>query len=158
MTKAAKPSNLEYLNGLLMQISAIDQKLAKLDAARKAALEKIETAHAKKATPLADQRTKIETAMMKFCQDRRDQLFTNGSKYIDLPSGRIGFRASTAIVIKDVANIISRLRNIFSDRPSAIIVKESVNKLELKNWSDEDLSIIGAERVSEDRFYYEPKN
>lgn len=158
MPKVTKPRNLEDLNGLLLQISAIDQRLAKLDAARKAALEKIETSHAKKATPLADQRTKIEAAMMKFCQDKRDQLFTSGSKYVDLPAGRIGFRASVSIVIKDVANVFARLRNLFSDRPSAIIVKESVNKLELKNWSDDDLALVGAERQTEDRFYYEPKN
>lgn len=158
MPKTPKPRTLDDLNDLLLQISAIDQKLAKLDGERKAALDKIETAHGKKSKPLADQRAAIEAMMMKFCQDKRDQLFTKDAKYVDLPAGRIGFRASASIVIKDVANILSRLRNLFSDRPSAITVKESVNKSELKNWSDEDLALVGAERQTEDRFYYEPKN
>lgn len=71
-----------------------------------------------------------------------------------LEFGMVGFRKSTSIAIKDMAEALKRAK----DRGLTwiISVKESVNKDAMANLNDCELYQLGAERKTVERFFVEP--
>ncbi len=70
-----------------------------------------------------------------------------------LTFGKTGFRLSTKVVIKKVANTLSALKKL--NMLDCITVKESVNKEILKTYPEEKLFEVGASLQKEDTFWYE---
>jgi len=92
-----------------------------------------------------------DKALLAFLKKNK-KLFAD-KRSLDLVYGRIGFRIIKTIEIS--TNTLDRLKKIEGGE-DAIIVKESPNKKVLESWDDKDLKKVGAERVIEDRPYYDP--
>ena len=70
-----------------------------------------------------------------------------------LSFGKTGYRLSTKVIIKKVANTISALKKL--GMTDCITTKESVNKDMLRTYPEEKLFEVGASLKKEDTFWYE---
>lgn len=71
-----------------------------------------------------------------------------------LEFGTVGFRKSTSIVVKDLAEALKRAKE--RGLNWIISVKEAVNKDAMANLNDGELYQLGAERKTVERFFVEP--
>lgn len=94
---------------------------------------------------------KYELQLKEFAQANKSEL--NG-KSKSMTFGKLGFRLSTKLVLpKCLDNVIKALRKEQMDE--CIIVKESVNKDAMKQYSEEQILKCGGSLKKEDVFFYE---
>lgn len=85
-----------------------------------------------------------------FVEENRTEL---SGKTKVLSFGKTGYRLSTKVIIKKVANTISALKKL--GMTDCITTKESVNKDMLRTYPEEKLFEVGASLKKEDTFWYE---
>lgn len=102
-----------------------------------------------KTKPLKDRLKVLEEEIEQYARDHRNEI---KGKSLSLNFGKLGFRESTKIIIENVKATISILkkRQMFD----CITLKYNLKKEGLKNYPDEVLKEIGAEKQTEESFYY----
>lgn len=107
---------------------------------------------AKQVKPLLQKIKPLENGILAYAEYNKDELFEK-KKTVDLMFGKLGFRKSTKISIKKTTlGLLKKFR--FKD---AINLKEIVNKETLSNWPNTQLEKVDAQRIVEDKFWYEVK-
>jgi phage host-nuclease inhibitor protein Gam len=107
------------------------------------------TAHVK---PIQEKRDTLGRLVKEFCEEHKPEMV---GKSRELNFGRVGFRLSTSMVIKNAKAIIALLKakRLFN----CVVSKESVSKDELKKLDDDTLAELGVSKRVEDVFWYETK-
>jgi phage host-nuclease inhibitor protein Gam len=105
--------------------------------------------------PLQAKIASLENGLLAFAEYNKDELFV-GKRSTELDFGRLGYRRSKEIKPmpkKTLAMVLGKIKELgFAE---GVRTKESVNKDELSQWSDEKLALVEARRVEKDTFWYE---
>ncbi len=149
--------DLSGAKAALAEIGGLSRELQVLEAEMNARIDGIKAEGTAQAGPLQGRIKALELGLASFAELKREELFSQ-KRTVDLVFGWFGFRKSTELQTfpkTTWAMVLGRLKETGKKAASAIRVKESVNREELHTWSDAELSEIGVQRVSSDRFWYE---
>lgn len=135
----------------LREIGEIDRELGLLESAQNESIDNIKAETKNKAVPLADRKTALELAMKEFCEANRAEFAKVKTK--PLTFGSVGFRLSTKVVIKKIADTLQALKDLGLNQ--CIRLKEEVDKEAMKNLSTETLAEVGAALKTDNAFGYE---
>lgn len=135
----------------LRQIGEIDRELQLLEAGQNEAIDKIKATAKENATPLQDKKAGLETAIKEYCEANRGEFSKVKSKTFTF--GSVGFRLSTKIMVKRVADTLQALKDL--QLFGCIRIKEELDKEAMKNLSSETLAEVGASLKTENTFGYE---
>lgn len=122
-----------------------------LEAGQNEQIDKIKDATKAAAQPLIDRKTGLELAIKDFCEANRAEFAKAKTK--TLTFGSVGFRLSTRILVKRVADTLQALKDL--QLINCIRTKEELDKEAMKNLTDETLAEVGATRKTENAFGYE---
>lgn len=141
----------EDVDAALREVGEITRELQLKEAALNESVDKLkEEAKADSASQVA-RKKELELAMKEFCEANRVE-FTK-VKTRKLTFGSVGFRLSTKIMIKRIAETLQALKDL--KLVGCIRIKEEVDKEAMKNLTDETLAEVGASRKTENAFGYE---
>ena len=105
----------------------------------------------KAAAPLLDKKTGLELAVKEFCEANRAEFAKVKTR--ELTFGSVGFRLSTKIIVKRMADTLQALKDL--GLKACIRIKEELDKEAMKNLSTETLAQVGAGLKTENAFGYE---
>lgn len=135
----------------LKEIGEIDRDLALIEASQNETIDKIKADSKEKAAPLMDRKSGLELAMKEFCESNRSE-FTR-LKTRQLTFGSVGFRISTKVMIKKIADTLQALKD--HGLTHCIRIREEPDKEVMKSLSSETLAEVGASLKTENAFGYE---
>lgn len=138
------------VDNTLLAIGEIDRNLQLIEAAANEEIDKIKKALKERTAPLIERKTALELAMKDFAEANRADFVKTKSK--QLTFGEVGFRLSTRILIKKLAETIQALKDMgFSN---CVRCKEEPDKEAMKALTDEQLAEVGASRKTDNTFGY----
>ncbi|AUN95898.1 host-nuclease inhibitor Gam family protein [Pseudazoarcus pumilus] len=137
----------------LRNIGEIDRELALLEADQQERIDAIRASTKAAAEPLQNKKLGLEMAIKEFAEANRAEFVR--AKTRGLTFGSVGFRISTKVVIKRIADTLQALKDL--QLTQCIRVKEECDKEAMKNLPLETLHAVGATLKSEDAFGYEIK-
>lgn len=137
----------------LAEIAAIDRDLALLEAAQAEQIDTIKAQTKAAAEPLQNKKLGLELAIKDYAEANRAEFIKVKTK--ELTFGTVGFRLSSRVIIKRVADTLQALRDL--DLKHCIRIKEECDKEAMKNLPLETLHAVGAALKTEDAFGYEVK-
>jgi len=143
----------EEVDICLQEIGGIDRQLAVLEAGQNARIDEVKEQTKNAAQPLLDKKTGLELAIKDYCEANRAEFAKVKTK--ELTFGSVGFRLSTRILIKRVAETLQALKDL--SLTNCIRTKEEPDKEAMKALTDETLAEVGAGRKTENIFGYEIK-
>lgn len=143
----------EAVNFTLKEIAEHEQTLQRLEADMNARIDEIKLAESFEADPHIKSIKILEKRVKEFVLEHKEDL--GNKKTRELTFGNTGFRKSTKLVIKDTAGTILKL--IANKMNDCVNVKKTINKENLRKYSDERIAAAGAEIKVEDVFWYETK-
>lgn len=135
----------------LRRIGMIDLKLEEMEAELNRQVMDLRAKFAFEAKPYQQRREYLEVAVKEFVETHRADL--DGKKSRELNFGRLGFRQSTRIILRNVKALLQALKA--KGMNDCIIVKEEISKDELKKYDDITLAALGVKKKVEDLFWYE---
>lgn len=135
----------------LREIGLIDLDVEAMEAEFNRQVADLKSALEERAKPLLERKDYLGRLIKEFTEDRRAEL---KGKTKELNFGKLGFRQTTQIVLRNVKAILSALKARGMD--DCIIVKEQVSKEALRGYDDQVLASLGVQRKVEDVFWYEP--
>lgn len=107
---------------------------------------------AQEVAPVAAEMEVLERQVKEYVEAHRQDLEPAKSRALNF--GTVGFRASTRLLLKSVAETLKALRA--AGMTECIRVKEEPDKEALRDYPDEVLERVGVRRISADTFYFEP--
>ncbi len=137
----------------LAEIGRIDRELGLLEAAQQESIDKVKASTKAAAEPLQATKAGLELAIQQYAEANRAEFIK--AKTRELTFGSTGFRLSTAVVIKRVADTTQALEDLGLE--DCLIVKKTPNKDAMRALPLETLHAVGATLKQEDAFWYEIK-
>lgn len=137
----------------LKHIGEIDRELALLEAAQQEAIDAIKAETKAAAEPLQGKKAGLELAIQQYAEANRAEFVKAKSR--ELTFGSVGFRLSTRVIIKRVADTLQALKDL--GLTGCIRCREECDKEAMKNLPLETLHAVGAALKQEDAFGYEIK-
>ena len=134
----------------LMEIGGIDRELGLLESSQNEKIDQIKTITKELAAPFQDRKSGLELALKEYCEANRADFIKVKTK--NLTFGEVGFRITTKILIKKVAETLQSLKDLTLQH--CIRIKEEPDKEAMKTLSDETLAEVGAARKMENVFGY----
>jgi phage host-nuclease inhibitor protein Gam len=147
-----KMENLDAVNAAMGKIRGFRAEIRTIESETQERINSIKERAAKRVKRLLENIEPLENGILAYAEYNRDELFRS-KKTIDLIFGRLGFRKSSKISIKQTT--LGLLKKFGFKK--AVIVKETVNKDVLKLYTDQQLKKVDATRIVEDSFWYEVK-
>lgn len=141
----------EDVDACLREIGQVDRELALLEAAQNEEIDAIKGRTKTTAQPLQDKKAGLELAVKEFCEANRGEFAKVKTK--TLTFGSVGFRLTTRIMIKRVAETLQALKDLSLQH--CIRTKEEPDKEAMKALPDETLAEVGAARKTDNVFGYE---
>ncbi|MEW6670200.1 MAG: host-nuclease inhibitor Gam family protein [Thermodesulfobacteriota bacterium] len=135
----------------LRQIGVIDRKVGLMEAAANEDIDKIKARSKALAAPLLEKKAGLELAVKEFCEANRSEFAKVKTRVLTF--GSVGFRQSTRIIVKRVADTLQALKDL--GLSSCIRIKEELDKEAMKNLSTETLAEVGAGLKTQNAFGYE---
>lgn len=135
----------------LAEIGKIDREIGLLEAAQQEQIDALKAATKAAAEPHQVKKTGLELAIQQYCEAHRAE-FAN-AKTRKLNFGSVGFRLSTSVVIKRIADTLAALKAL--GLTHCIRVKEELDKDAMRNLPTETLAEVGAGLKTVDAFGYE---
>lgn len=135
----------------LRQIAVLERKLVKLESEQNATIDKIKAQTSEQAEP-------IRATLKTLGADLKDYAERNRTEFLDqktraLNFGKVGFRLSTKLVIKNVANTLSALLALGLN--ACVRTRQEPDKEAMRELSDDQLAAVGAARQKVDEFWFE---
>ena len=137
----------------LAEIGRIDRELGLLEAAQQESIDQVKASTKAAAEPLQNKKLGLEMAIKEYAEANRAEFIKTKTR--DLTFGTVGFRLSTSVVIKRIADTVQALKDL--NLRDCLIVKESPNKDAMRALPLETLHAVGASLKQEDAFGYEIK-
>lgn len=134
----------------LREIREIDDTLAAYQAEHDRARDRLVAEYEAKAKPLLDRKGYLERSIKEFAEAHKQEM-DGKTKFLNF--GRVGFRQSTRIVLRNAKAILAALKA--KGMHDCIVVKEEISKKALDKYDDAVLAEVGAVRKVEDVFWYE---
>lgn len=141
------------VDSVLRKIGELDRKLDNIETATNEAIDKAKQAARQSAEPLKATKASLERQLKEFCESRKLDFAEVRAR--ELTFGVVGFRKSTSVVIKAVADTLAALKALGLSQ--CIRTKEEVDKEAMRDLSEETLSQVGASLKVVDAFGYEIK-
>lgn len=143
----------EEVDTCLAEIGRIDRELSLLEAAQQEAIDKVKADTKAAAEPLAGKKAGLEMAIKEFAEANRAEFLK--AKTRELTFGTVGFRLSTKVVIRRVADTLQALKDL--GLTQCIRLKEECDKEAMRDLPLETLHAVGCALKQEDAFGYEIK-
>ena len=137
----------------LAEIGRIDRELGLIEAGQQESIDHIKTKTKAAAEPLQNKKLGLELAIKDYAEANRAEFAKVKSR--ELTFGIIGFRLSTSVVIKRVADTLQALKDL--GLTGCIRTKEELDKDAMRNLPLETLHNVGASLRQVDAFGYEIK-
>lgn len=134
----------------LMHIGEIDRDLALLESSQNEKIDQVKTQTKELAMPLHDKKSALELAIKEYCEANKPEFTRVKTK--QLTFGEVGFRLTTKIMIKRVAETLQSLKDLSLNH--CIRIKEEPDKEAMKGLTDETLAEVGAAKKTENVFGY----
>lgn len=154
-TPAVVINSLDQVDDVLCEMAVCNRSLVGITVAMNAAIDAAK-ADAKAHAAVHTARLKeLEESLAAYATYQKPELFKQ-RKSITRVFGTFGFRKSTEIkpqAKQTWGGILDAIKTL--GLMQAVRIKEEVNKETLQEWPDERLEVIGARRVSEDKFWVE---
>ena len=148
----------EQAEGTMAEVAAIDRKLKALKVTLNEEIAAAKDKAGRNAAPLEARRKELESGLAVFATLNRKELFTDGTKSLDLGFGVIGFRASSKIVQQNNISPAVTLERLHQfGFLECIRTKEEINRDAMTGWTDEKLETVGMRRQKSDGFFVEVK-
>lgn len=156
-----KPKNLYPVKDLaaankaLAEIAELRRSVKAREGAMNDEIDRLKAETEAAVAPLQAKMASLENGLLAFAEFNKDELFVD-KRSKDLDFGSLGYRRSKEIKPKPkhtLAMVLGKIKEL--GFVEAIRTKESVNKDELSQWSDERLALVDARRVEKDTFWYE---
>jgi phage host-nuclease inhibitor protein Gam len=138
------------VDATLAEIGRADRELKLIEGAANEKIEEVRAAMKVSAQPVLDRKAALELAVKEYCDANRPEFAKVKTK--TLTFGEVGYRTSTKIMIKRVAETLQALKDLAFT--SCIRTKEEPDKEAMKALTDEQLAEIGAARKVENVFGY----
>ena len=138
------------VDATLAEIGRADRELKLIEGAANEKIEEVRAAMKVSAQPVLDRKAALELAVKEYCDANRAEFAKVKTK--TLTFGEVGYRTSTKIMIKRVAETLQALKDLAFT--SCIRTKEEPDKEAMKALTDEQLAEIGAARKVENVFGY----
>ncbi len=145
--------NWNDVDHALKRIGELDRHLGWIEATSNEKIDAIKAASKEDAAPLAAEKQGLEAAMKEYCEANRGEFAKVKTR--DLIFGSVGFRLSTKVVIKRVADTLQALKDF--GLTQCIRFKEEADKEAMKALDSETLASVGATLKTENAFGYEVK-
>ncbi len=140
----------EEVDEALRNIGVIDRELALIEAGQNESIDKVKKESLDKAAPFMARKEGLETAIKEYCDANRAEFIKVKTKCMSF--GEVGYRLSTKIMIKRVADTLQALKDLAFK--NCIRTKEELDKEAMKSLTDEQLAQVGATRKTENVFGY----
>ena len=134
----------------LAEIARADRDLTLIESAANEKIEEIRKAIKDASQPVLDKKAGLELAIKEYCEANRAEF--QKAKTRTLTFGEVGFRLSTRIMIKRIAETLQALKDL--DLKQCIRIKEEPDKEAMKGLTDDTLAEVGASRKTENTFGY----
>lgn len=141
----------EEVDKALAEIGAIDRDLALSEASQNESIDVIKAEVKVANAPRIARKEALELSIKEYCEVNRAEFAKVKTK--QLTFGSVGFRLSSKVLIKRVADTLQALKDL--DLKACIRTKEEIDKDALKNLSEETLASVGAAIRTENVFGYE---
>jgi phage host-nuclease inhibitor protein Gam len=138
------------VDNCLAQIARADRELMIIEGAANETLEEIRQDMKVRSQPILDRKAGLELAVKEYCEANRAEFASVKTKQLSF--GEVGFRLSTKIVIKKIAETLQTLKDFHLHH--CIRIKEEADKEAMKALTDEVLAEVGASRKTENTFGY----
>lgn len=137
----------------LQRIGELDRELVMIEAGSNEQIDTIKARAKEDSAPLTTEKLRLEAAMKEFCEANRAEFAKVKTR--EMTFGSVGFRLSSRIVIKRIADTLQALKDF--DLLHCIRIKEECDKEAMKTLDSETLANVGAAMKSENTFGYEIK-
>lgn len=134
----------------LADIGRADRELQLIEAAANERIEEVKQAMKQAAQPVLDRKAALELAVKEFCDANRTEFAKVKTR--TLTFGEVGYRLSTKIMIRRIAETLQALKDLALN--NCIRAKEEPDKEAMKALTDEQLAEVGAARKTENIFGY----
>lgn len=138
------------VDSALMEIGGIDRDLGLLESSQNEQIDQIKTSIKESAAPLQEKKSSLEIAIKEYCEANKSEFAKVKTK--PLTFGEVGYRLTTKIMIKRVAETLQSLKDLALNH--CIRIKEEPDKEAMKGLPDETLAEVGAGRKVENVFGY----
>lgn len=149
--EGTKYNSWDEIDNALRQIGELDRNIQLLEASQNEMIDQIKAQTKESAAPLQEKKTGIELAIKEYCEANRAEFSKVKTKTFTF--GSVGFRISTKIMIKRVADTLQALKDL--KLLTCIRTKEEIDKEAMKSLSSETLAEVGASLKTENTFGYE---
>lgn len=134
----------------LAEIAKADRELTIIEGAANEQIEEIRKAIKEHSQPVLDKKGALELQIKEYCEANRVEFAKVKTKALTF--GEVGFRLSTRIVIKRIAETLQALKDL--SLTQCIRIKEEPDKEAMKALTDELLAEVGAGRKVDNTFGY----
>lgn len=134
----------------LCHIGELDRDLGLIESSQNAEIDQIKARTKEEAAPLIARKDALEKAVKEFCEANKSEFAKVKTK--QLTFGEVGYRLSTKIMIKRIAETLQSLKDLALNH--CIRIKEEPDKEIMKGLTDELLAEVGAARKVENVFGY----
>lgn len=144
-------SSWDDVDQCLAEIGGIDRELGLIEAGQQESIDQIKAVTKAAAEPLQTRKAALEALVQQYAEANRGEFAKVKSKVLTF--GSVGFRLSTKVVIKRVADTLQALKDL--GLAACVRTKEEPDKEAMKNLPLETLAAVGASLRTEDAFGYE---
>lgn len=137
----------------LKTIAEINRELALIEAAQNEKIDAIKGQAKLDALPLNERKAAQELLIKEFCEANRGDFVKVKTRLSTF--GAVGFRLSSKVVIKRIADTLAALKAL--GLYNCIRIKEEPNKDEMQKLNDTQLAEVGASLKTDNTFWYEVK-
>ncbi len=141
----------EDVDETLHEIGKIDREIGLMESSQNETIDRVKKETREAALPLLDKKSALELSLKEFCEANRGEFAKVKTKALTF--GSVGFRISTKVIVKRVADTLQALKDM--GLSACIRVKEELDKEAMKNLSTETLAEVGASLKTENAFGYE---
>jgi len=145
--------NWNDVDHALKRIGELDRELGLIEATSNEQIDAIKAETKEETAPIAAEKLGLEAAMKEFCEANRAEFAKVKSR--EMTFGSVGFRLSSRIVIKRIADTLQALKDF--GLAQCIRTKEECDKEAMKTLDSETLASVGAQLKTENAFGYEIK-
>lgn len=142
--------NWDDVDTCLAEIAKADRELNLIEGAANEQIETIRKAIKDASQPVLDKKAGLELAIKEYCEANRAEFAKVKTKALTF--GEVGFRLSTKIMIKRIAETLQALKDL--TLTTCIRTKEEPDKEAMKLLTDDLLAEVGASRKTENTFGY----
>ena len=146
-------TSYDEVDQVLKEIAQLNRELALIETSQNEQIDAIKNQSKLDALPFSKQKAEKELLIKEFCEANRADFMkvkTRSSTF-----GSVGFRLSSKVVIKRMADTLTALKAL--GLTNYIRVKETPNKEKMQKLNETQLAEVGASLKKDNTFWYEVK-